>query len=143
MLRFICFDIIFKHLVAVQQLSGSFCTIAGKRIPTGQLPESLCNVIRDLASKSKLTQLVHHLYLVIDGLLSLIVAPPISDRVVISQCAFSTHDPRLEHDENGRNVELERFVYYSDASERHIEQPKKEIKVEGSMERKQWIRHTI
>ena len=39
------------------------------------------------------------------------------------------HDPRLEHDDNGRNIELERFVYYSDASERHVEQPKKEIKV--------------
>ena len=130
----------FKHLVAVQQLNGSFCTIAGKRIPIGQLPESLCNSIRDLASRSKLAELVHHLYLVVDGLLSLIVTPPVSDRVVISQCAFSTlativsrfhKDPRLDIDENGRCIELERFVYYSDATERFTEDKMKDLKVEG------------
>ena len=110
----------------------------------------MCYSIRNVASLSSISSIINHLHLIVDGLLYLIVSPPDIDRVPIAQCAFSTlvnivdkihRHERLECDKNGRNAELEKFIYYIDTQRRASEGS--EMTYDGSIGRKSWIRHTM
>ena len=143
-----------KHLCAIRELCSSpnksFCTVAGKRIPATQLSESLCTSIRNLSQVSKISNVMKHLHFVMDSLLYLIISPPANDRIIIAQCAFATvvnlvdkiHQCRdFETDSRGINIELEKFVYFTNSKTRIAENDKTEY--EGTLGRKSWIRHTM
>ena len=129
--------------------NDTFSCVSGRRMPVEQLQEELCQSIRNLSQTASVKSIIKYLHIIMNRLVWLVVSPPLSDRIIIAQCAFNTMvnvvdrlhaDPSLPSDGNGRCLYLEQYMYYivrEDISESCTVDPG------TTLGRQEWIRHTM